>query len=130
MKLKQIIARTSLALALSAAAVSPSIAQDQEWHGTDKIAHFAGSTFFAFVSSAALNEWAPEHAGFVESFALGMVPGVLREVTKAGGPCLQDFAWDVLGASLGAALGTHFFVTPVTTNGQVTGAKLSYVDRF
>lgn len=131
MKFKKILSGATLALALFSSFPAASVANTQPWNGSDKIVHGAGSAFFGFLSSAALNEWAPpEYSGFIPAFALGMVPGILRELTKPEGPCLQDFVWDLGGAAIGAALGTHFFVTPVSNNGQVNGVKVNYVERL
>lgn len=130
MKPTSALARTFAAASLSICASSALAWSDDAWTGHDKNLHFAVSAASGIAASIVLEKFAPQHAGFVQSFALGMVPGIIREAAWPN-PSYKDLVWDAAGAAAGAYLGVKFIAQPlVGRGGRIDGVQLSYRTRY
>jgi uncharacterized protein YfiM (DUF2279 family) len=84
-------------------------ASADSWTSRDKLNHFA---FSAVIASAAAKSHGP-----MTGAAIGLVPGVVKELADMGGagtPSMKDMAWNAVGAMTGALLPSGFLVVPTT----------------
>jgi uncharacterized protein YfiM (DUF2279 family) len=126
-----LLVKAILGLVLSAGFSSQALAwADDPWQGKDKALQFGISAASSAVASAALTKYAPAHAGFAETFMLGMAPGILREALWPN-PSYKDLAWDAAGAAVGAYFGVKFVARPMTdAAGRFEGVHLVYRSSF
>lgn len=130
MKKQTLVTKSLAVLVFSLMTTSAFAWQSDQWHGDDKVQHVEASFVAGLASSAFLAEVFPEHAHFVETFALALVPGMIREAAKPV-PSYKDFTADIIGAAAGAYLGVKFIAIPlVNHNNKVDGMKVAYQTSF